>query len=374
MASDSATVLSVRGLQKCFPGNAAAAVAGLDLDIAAGEFFTLLGPSGCGKTTTLRMIAGLERPDAGVITLAGTPLCDAAAGRFLPPHRRDIAMVFQSYAIWPHMTVLENVLFPLESDSRFAPGERKRRGLLALEQVGLANLSARSSTLLSGGQQQRVALARAIVREAKLILLDEPLSNLDAALREQMRGELKDLQRRVGTTAIYVTHDQEEALQLSDRIALMCDGELADLGSPADLYLRPRTAFSANFVGRTKCYGCRVLGHEGNGAVVETELGPVRVAEHKQGSAVSFELMIRPEHIDIQSADEDGQVAGTANRFVGQVETVRFAGRTVSYAVRVGGAALEVLATSAHIFAAGDRVSVHLPPDRCVLLPSGGAA
>ncbi|MGG5822018.1 ABC transporter ATP-binding protein [Falsiroseomonas sp. HW251] len=362
MPSDEDPILRARGLGKTYPNAAAPAVAALDLDVRRGEFFTLLGPSGCGKTTTLRMIAGLERPDAGRIALAGETLSESTRNSFVPPHKRDIAMVFQSYAIWPHMTVFQNVVFPLEGERGLDAATRRRRGMAALEQVGLAALADRGATLLSGGQQQRVALARAIVREAKLLLLDEPLSNLDAALREQMRTELKDLQRRIGTTSIYVTHDQEEALSLSDRIAVLRDGVLADLGTPEELYLRPRDAFTAAFIGRTRFLPCRVVARDDAGALVETEFGAVRCAAAAPDGTV--QLMVRPEHILLGPPSADAP-----NRFAGTVEDVSFAGRTVAYAVRVGSTRLDVLAMSVAMRAPGDAVSVELPPDRCVLLP-----
>jgi iron(III) transport system ATP-binding protein len=361
--SEPDSILVARGLGRRYPNAAAPAVVALDLHILPGEFFTLLGPSGCGKTTTLRMIAGLERPDAGSLILADETLSDANSRRFVPPHRRDIAMVFQSYAIWPHMTVLQNVVFPLEGEAGLDAATRRRRSMAALEQVGLAALADRGATLLSGGQQQRVALARAIVREAKLLLLDEPLSNLDAALREQMRTELKDLQRRIGTTSIYVTHDQEEALSLSDRIAVMRDGVLADLGTPEELYLRPRDAFTAAFIGRTRCLPARVLARDATGALVETTFGTVRCATAAPDGAV--QLMVRPEHILL---GPPGPAA--PNRFAGTVEAARFAGRTVAYAVRVGDTVLEVLALSVALRAPGEAVSVDFPPERCVLLPA----
>jgi len=227
-----------------------AALQGISLEVAAGEFFTLLGPSGCGKTTVLRSIAGLETPTGGAIRIAGDTVFSAEQGINVPPNRRDISMVFQSYAIWPHMTVGANVAFPLEG-TRLSRAERNAEVQRALDLVGLGGHAERPAPLLSGGQQQRVALARAFVKNAKLLLLDEPLSNLDAKLREQMRDELRDLQKRVGTTTVYVTHDQDEALAMSDRIAMMRDGRVVEIGSPEDLYLRPRKRFTAEFLGRT---------------------------------------------------------------------------------------------------------------------------
>jgi iron(III) transport system ATP-binding protein len=236
-------------------------VHGISLAARQGEVVTLLGPSGCGKTTTLRAIAGLEMPDAGRIAICGRPVFDTAGGIDLPPERRGLAMVFQSYAIWPHMTVFENVAFGLR-----ARGTRRtdlaaavRR---ALEVVGLAALADRPATRLSGGQQQRVALARAIAVEPGVVLLDEPLSNLDAQLRLAMRAEFKELQRRLGLTAIYVTHDQEEALVLSDRIAVMREGIIEQLATPDEIHHRPATRGVATFVGVRNVLPC-AIGHDG---------------------------------------------------------------------------------------------------------------
>ena len=219
------------------------AVRAVSFDVAPGEFFTLLGPSGCGKTTTLRSIAGLETPDSGEIAIDGVSVFSSANRTVVPVAKRDIAMVFQSYAIWPHMTVRENVAFPLEAMG-VNGAEAKRRIESALSIVGLTAFADRPAPMLSGGQQQRVALARAIVKQAKVLLLDEPLSNLDAKLREQMRVELRDLQRRIGTTAIYVTHDQDEALSLSDRIAVMKDGAIVEQGEAEALFAAPKEPYT----------------------------------------------------------------------------------------------------------------------------------
>ena len=219
-----------------------AAVDGISFTVDPGEFFTLLGPSGCGKTTTLRLLAGLEIPDAGEITLEGRCLAAPERGTLVPIDKRDMGMVFQSYAIWPHLTVFENVAFPLRV-RRQQKAEIKKRVTEALEVVGLGGLEQRGATELSGGQQQRVALARAIVYTPAMLLLDEPLSNLDVKLREQMRSELHALHRRLNLAVVYVTHDQAEALALSDRIAVVNQGRLEQVGTPAEVYERPRTRF-----------------------------------------------------------------------------------------------------------------------------------
>ena len=245
-------MISIRGLVKRYPGRDITrnAVDGISFEVPEGQLFTLLGPSGCGKTTTLRMIAGLERPDAGEISIAGEYVYNATEGIAVPANRRPIGMVFQSYAVWPHMSVFENVSFPLtvgkNKPSKEVVQEKTER---ALELVGLTEYAKRSATALSGGQQQRVALARALVREPKILLLDEPLSNLDAQLRERMREEIREVQQKLGITAVYVTHDQNEALAISDCIMLMEQGEIVEVGSPQQIYGSPRSAFTATFVG-----------------------------------------------------------------------------------------------------------------------------
>src|SRR5438876_8807945 len=224
------------------------AVEDVSFTVEEGRFFTLLGPSGCGKTTTLRCVAGLERPEAGTIRLDDAVL--SGPGRFMPTYARDIGMVFQSYAIWPHMTVFDNVAFPLRvARTRPTLLEIRQRVSQALATVRLEGLQDRAATKLSGGQQQRLALARALVREPKLLLLDEPLSNLDAKLREQMRMELRQLQRTLRLTTLYVTHDQVEALAMSNVVAVMHQGRIMQTGAPREIYERPANRFVAEFIG-----------------------------------------------------------------------------------------------------------------------------
>src|ERR1700684_3226081 len=236
------SVISVSGLVKRFEGRdfRKTAVQGLNFNVPDGKLFTLLGPSGCGKTTTLRMIAGLERPDEGTITIDDRPVFDAAHGVFHPANKRPIGMVFQSYAIWPHMSVLQNVAFPLTTGGlRLSRADVRARALKTLASVGLADLADRPATALSGGQRRRVALARALVREPKVLLLDEPLSNLDAQLRERMREEIREVQQKLDITAVYVTHDQSEALAISDHIMLMDRGAIVEIGVPQSIYRSP---------------------------------------------------------------------------------------------------------------------------------------
>jgi len=290
--------LRLTGLRKVFPGGAVA-VDGLDLDVAEGELVALLGPSGCGKTTTLRCIAGFEDADGGSIELAGGRI-DA-----LPPERRQATMVFQGYALFPHLSVFENVGYGLRV--RGVGGEALRgRVDAALDLVGLGGLSARRPQQLSGGQQQRVALARALVLEPKLLLFDEPLSNLDAKLREQVRLEIRGLQQRLGITSVYVTHDQAEAMTIADRIAVMDGGKIVQLGAPREIYEAPRSRFVADFIGRANFVRGTVRGRVGDelrvealGALWRATAGPAAVA-YAEGQAV--EVMIRPEDLRIEVA------------------------------------------------------------------------
>ena len=233
----------------------------VSFEVPQGKLFTLLGPSGCGKTTTLRSIAGLERPVSGEIEVDGAPVYSSTRHVLVPPNRRNFGMVFQSYAIWPHMNVLENAAFPLRvGRARLSRKEIQDKVMRVLAAVGLDHLAAREATRLSGGQQQRLALARALVMEPRLLLLDEPLSNLDAKLRERMRFELKRIQRELGLTTVYVTHDQSEALALSHEIAVMNEGRIVQIGSPRDIYERPASKFVADFIGSTNFLDARILG------------------------------------------------------------------------------------------------------------------
>ncbi|TDL78272.1 ABC transporter ATP-binding protein [Palleronia sediminis] len=251
--------VSFRGVVKTF--GSFTAIPGLDLEIEPGELVTLLGPSGCGKTTTLRMLAGLETPTSGEIAIGGTEVTR------LPANRRDVSMVFQSYALFPHMSVARNVAYGLESGG-MKPREARAAAIEGLNLVGLTGMADRLPSELSGGQQQRVAVARALVLEPQVLLLDEPLSNLDARLRRRVRTEIRDLQQRLGFTAVYVTHDQEEALAVSDRIVVMREGRIAQQGSPRELYEAPASEFIADFIGEANVLPCEVLSIEGGDASV----------------------------------------------------------------------------------------------------------
>ena len=289
------------------------ALAEIGFEVESHGFFTLLGPSGCGKSTLLRCVAGLETPDEGEIRIGNRAVFSSAERLNLPPDRRRIGMVFQSYAIWPHMTVYQNVAFPLEV--QHLPDVRKRT-LFALDLVGLAAMADRYASRLSGGQQQRVAFARAIVAEPEVLLLDEPLSNLDAALREQMCAELRKLHERLPLTTLYVTHDQGEALSLSDRIAVMRDGRFVEVGTPEALWSHPRTVFTAQFLGRANIFTGDASA-EPDGAVVRTSFGALRTARTASGPV---SLFVRPENVVLVAPG-----AGP-NRFVCRVVSQRFLG------------------------------------------------
>ena len=278
---------------------AVTAVNDVSLDIVRGTIFSLLGPSGCGKTTTLRLIAGFEQPDSGDVYIRGQRVTA------VPPYRRDFSMVFQSYALFPHLSIAENVAFGLRM-RRVPRADRAAAVRQALELVKLGALADRYPRQLSGGQQQRVALARAIVVKPAVLLLDEPLGALDKMLREEMQVELRGLQQRLGITAVFVTHDQEEALTLSDRVAVMRNGVIEQIGAPREIYDRPRTEFVASFLGASNFLDGKVIGVEGGVAVVETAGGRVRVASDALGGSDSVRLAVRPERVRMNPAGGDG--------------------------------------------------------------------
>ncbi|WP_173098089.1 ABC transporter ATP-binding protein [Actinomadura verrucosospora] len=373
---DTTTIcLDVRDLVKDYPVDGASdhrAVGGVSLTIAEGEMYTLLGPSGCGKSTTLRCVAGLEQPDSGRIELAGVPVVDQ--GVHVPTERRDIGMVFQSYAIWPHMSVFENVAFPLRVDGRRrTKKEVRRRVEEVLGTVRLADVASRSATQLSGGQQQRLALARALIREPRLLLLDEPLSNLDARLRDQMRVELRDLQRRLNVTALFVTHDQAEALSMSSRIAVMDQGRVVQEGTPREIYQRPATRFVADFVGTANLLDAEVVERAADGWLLRTAAGVVR-ASCPDGTRVGDQVTMtfRPEDIRMHLSPPGAAATGTT-MLAGTVDRVDFFGESVECQVSCGAA---VLLVHRHPQAApqeGDTVHIELAAEGCAVLTDRGA-
>ena len=345
------------------------AVRDVSFEVKTGEFFALLGSSGCGKTTTLRCIAGLETPDSGEIWINDKPVFSSKKGLVVPVHEREIGMVFQSYAVWPHMTVAQNVGYPLtHGRHRLPKRETVQRVKEILQLVQLGELEKRPASLLSGGQQQRVAVARALVARPELLLFDEPLSNLDAKLRVEMRHELRDLFERLKLTALYVTHDQEEALVLSHRIAVMHGGQVAQLGAPMEIYKEPANLFVASFVGTTNVIQGRARTDASNDrGRVETDLGELHCLLPpgiQSGQAVS--VMIRPEAVLIHPEPRE-----TANNTVaGTLRAAVFTGNRIGYEIRSGEVLIRAEASPymAEIIK-GQQVWVELPADRMRVLP-----
>jgi iron(III) transport system ATP-binding protein len=343
---------------------ATAVVDGISFTVARGEFFTLLGPSGCGKTTTLRLLAGLEIPDAGEITLNGRCLSAPARGIMVPIDKRQMGMVFQSYAIWPHLSVFENVAFPLRV-RREPKAAIDRRVREALELVGLGGFEQRGATELSGGQQQRVALARSIVYTPALLLLDEPLSNLDVKLREQMRRELHALHRRLDLAVVYVTHDQAEALALSDRIAVVNHGRLEQVGTPVDVYERPSTPFVGDFLGRTVVFK-GTMRRDGARSFVDVD-GCGRVVVDHGGRFSDGEIvriLSRPEDIALLPMGEIGP-----NEVIGKVERVAYMGDHLEYTIAAAGRTLIVPASKRDSHAVGASIRLAFDPACVTALP-----
>jgi ABC-type Fe3+/spermidine/putrescine transport system ATPase subunit len=342
------------------------AVRGVTFSVSAGEHVTLLGPSGCGKTTTLRAIAGLEKPASGEIRIGGEVVFGSSPSVNVPAERRGLSMVFQSYAIWPHMSVFDNVAYGLRVRKR-PEAEVATRVREALDLVQLAELETRSASKLSGGQQQRVALARAFVFSPSVLLFDEPLSNLDAKLRAEMRVELKELQRRLDITSVYVTHDLEEALAISDRIVVMRDGIIEQVGSPAEIYDRPRNTFVADFVGSANLIrGRRRSDLEREGAVVlETPGGALvhGIALDRHAGAEAL-VAVRTVHLRLERA----RPAAAVNAWPARIRRRVFQGDLTQYHVDWDGRTLIVRAAAAEGMAEGDEVFVSAEPRHCVLL------
>ncbi len=345
------------------------AVNDISFTVDEGRFYTLLGPSGCGKTTTLRCIAGLEKANAGEILVAGKKVYSATDNTFVPAYRRPIGMVFQSYAIWPHLSVFENVAFPLRvGKQRLSSGDIQKKVSSALAQVELAGYEGRMATQLSGGQQQRLALARALVREPQVLLLDEPLSNLDAKLRERMRFELRELQRRLRITTLYVTHDQIEALSMSNVIAVMNSGVIVQEGAPREIYLQPKSKFVANFIGSTNQLAGRVARIDGNGVgSVKTDNGEIS-CQILEGLPVGTNVVvvIRPESINLHRA----KPAITANVIEGKIGVAMFLGEYLDCAIEFGDHMLQAHQRYTLQVRRGDPVWVELPAGECMALPA----
>ena len=358
--------VTLRGLTKRYGD--VAAVERLDLEVKPGELVSLLGPSGCGKTTTLRLVAGFLKPEAGEIWVGDR--CLSSAATVVPPERRRMAMIFQSYALWPHMTVAENVGYGLRFKSHVGRSERAPRVDQILKVVRLDGLGERYPAELSGGQQQRVAVARALVVEPEILLLDEPLSNLDATLREEMRFEIRRLHEEFGITTLYVTHDQGEAMVISDRIALLHQGRVVQIGSGETLFERPATRFVAEFIGRTNLI---------DGVAAEAELiarGPIglRLAgDAKLIPGARVAVSVRPHRIVIMSARQSTRLPGRSgdNILKATVERVSFLGDAVDYLVRVdmSDVVLRVSAPPTVRMPVGEPVTLAIAPESCVPLP-----
>lgn len=329
--------LRVHNLIKTFrssEGQLVRAIDDVSIDVGRGEFLVLLGPSGCGKTTLLRSVGGLEQPDSGRIAINGRVVFDGSAQRMTPPERRDVSMVFQSYALWPHMTVLENVAFPLRYGQKASKQDAATRARRALEIVGIDDLQRRLPSQLSGGQQQRVSLARAIVQANELILFDEPLSNVDAMVREQLRTEMLKMHAELQFTALYVTHDQAEAMMLATRLAVFDRGHLVQLDTPERVYSEPATEYVANFIGTANTLHATVLSVSASGITARSALGVIhasRTRNHhgdapRPGETVS--MISRPEQWRMAIVQ-----CGDSNEFGGSVKTVSFAGAHTEYLV-----------------------------------------
>jgi iron(III) transport system ATP-binding protein len=363
--------VEVKNLVKRFRRETGAIVNAIDdvsFEVAAGDFVVLLGPSGCGKTTLLRTIAGLETPDEGSIAIGGRAQYSSADSIEVPPERRNISMIFQSYALWPHMTAFKNVAYPLQSrrGRKVAKDEVARRVRHALELVGVGELERQYPGQMSGGQQQRIALARALVNNDELVLFDEPLSNVDAKVREQLRFELVSMQRELGFSALFVTHDQTEAMELAHRIAVLDSGRIVQFGTPQEIYNRPATRYVATFIGAiNESLGTVTDVH---GAVVTVDTGQGRIVGQAGDQPVAVgdrvAAMWRPER-GVLSREEPS----VANRWTGQVEAALFVGSHTEYLVTLGGADVRLWSPRSDLVAAGSAAWVSVDAADVLVLP-----
>ena len=374
--------ISIASLTKTYPGGAAPALKGVSLDVAPGTFLVLLGPSGSGKTTLLRCLAGIERIDGGTIAIGARTVTDGRS--HVPPEQRDLSMVFQDYALWPHLTVLDNVAFALRR-RRLPKAECRSRAAVMLDRVGLADFARRYPNELSGGQQQRVALARALIADTGLILCDEPLSNLDADLRERMRVEISSLVREAGATTVYITHDQAEAFALADHIGVLEEGVLMQAGTPEDVYNHPATPFVARFTGLAGELRVRVAAHGGDGTLeviaadgAAGRLPALRPVGASAGSAGADEgrtlrpgdgalLAIRPTGVFLAHAEADER------HLTGRVADVAFRGRGYEYAIDLPGLGRLTGVFARHRAGRGDEVGLRLDPEGCHLFAGDDA-
>jgi iron(III) transport system ATP-binding protein len=344
------------------------ALRGIDLDIEEGEFFVLLGPSGCGKTTMLRSIAGLERPSAGSILIDGKLVFDSAGRRFVPPDQRPIAMVFQSYAIWPHMDVFENIAFPLRRGrTKMADGDVQVRVGEVLDMLGMGEMADRPVITLSGGQQQRVALARALALRPRVLLMDEPLSNLDLKLQIRLRAQMRDLMHELRLTTVHVTHNQAEALETGDRIAVMEQGKIVQIDDPQTIYHRPENEFVARFLGDMNIYSARFQSSNGGDVTVETPFGALvaqSTSRTEFAAGDSCMLGIRPEDIEIDSAvDGDGR-----NSLEGTVVASDYVGEGFVHTVEAAGEPVRLKCHHKNAINQGDTIRLRFPPNQTVVV------
>jgi iron(III) transport system ATP-binding protein len=357
-------MISIRQLQKSFQAQQGQvnALKGIDLEVSEGEFCVLLGPSGCGKTTTLRCVAGLERPDGGEIEISGRVVNSPRSRIFVPAEKRQIGMVFQSYAIWPHMNVFQNVAFPLtQGQKRVSKSSVAERVRAALKRVQLDGLEDRPATDLSGGQQQRVAMARAMVTDARVLLMDEPLSNLDARLREQMRVELRKITKSIGVTTLYVTHDQAEALSLGDKVCVMNHGEILQIARPNEVYARPVNLFVAQFVGEMNFVKAEVI----DAGEVGCSLGKLLLSiPNGVTKGANITLAIRPEHVKVLPMSNNA-----ANRIPGKITSKNYLGDSALLEVEVNGTTLLAKLDGDTELSMGDPAAVEFPAHRWHVFP-----
>jgi iron(III) transport system ATP-binding protein len=372
--------ITITVLTKTYPGSAAPALRSVSLSVEPGTFLVLLGPSGSGKTTLLRCLAGIERIDSGMISIGGRTVATDRA--HVPPEQRDLSMVFQDYALWPHMTAVDNVAFALRR-RRVGRAECRARALSMLERVGLAEFAGRYPNELSGGQQQRVALARALIADTGLILCDEPLSNLDADLRERMRVEISSLVREVGATTVYITHDQSEAFALADMVGVLEEGRLVQFGSPEDIYFHPATPFVARFTGLAGELRVTVVGQAADGLVEVAASGcsfpPLPAGGTPGSAAVSLEpgadavLAIRPTGVYVARSGDSGEEGEEEAHLTGRVADVAFRGRGYELAIDLPGHGRLTGVFARHRTVRGQEVALRLEPDGCHLFPAGPA-
>jgi iron(III) transport system ATP-binding protein len=359
-------MIEVTDLLKTFDGGKVRAVDQIAFTVPAGSVLTLLGPSGCGKTTTMRSIAGLERPDSGEVKVGEEVVYSSSQKVNLRPNQRNVGMVFQSYAIWPHMTVFDNVAYPLKG--RVDRATVRERTLSSLRLVGLEHLADRRAPNLSGGQQQRVALARALVAEPEVLLLDEPLSNLDAKLRDTMRKEIRELQQSLQITTLYVTHDQSEALAISDLVAVMSQGTIVDFGEPERIYSRPRSRSVADFIGMANVVDVSEIRVSDGSWVGDTRLGPLTF--HGDGQPPdACSVLIRLEDLQFVGPEQ----AEDANVWPGKVVSVLYLGGYWDCVIDVNGQRLRTQVPRRQRPSEGERVYVHAPARSCYVLPEDDA-